>query len=40
MACFVTGDTELTDENWEEFCRTVEEKGLLEMIGIWQKAIQ
>ena len=40
MACFVTGDTELTDENWEEFCRTVEEKGLQEMIGIWQKAIQ
>ena len=40
MACFVTGDTELTDENWEEFCSTVEEKGLQEMIGIWQKAIQ
>ncbi len=40
MACFVTGDTELTDENWEEFCRKVEEKGLQEMIGIWQKAIQ
>ena len=40
MACFVTGDTEMTDENWEEFCRTVEEKGLQEMIGIWQKAIQ
>ena len=40
MACFVTGDTELTDENWEEFCRIVEEKGLQEMIGIWQKAIQ
>ena len=40
MACFVTGDTELTDENWEVFCRTVEEKGLQEMIGIWQKAIQ
>ena len=40
MACFVTGDTELTDENWDMFCRTVEEKGLQEMIGIWQKAIQ
>ena len=40
MACFVTGDTELTDENWEEFCRTVDEKGLQEMIEIWQKAIQ
>ena len=28
------------DENWEEFCRTVDEKGLQEMIEIWQKAIQ
>ena len=40
MACFVTGDTELTDENWNEFCSTVEGKGLQEMISIWQKAIQ
>jgi len=40
MACFVAGDIELTDENWETFCRTVDEKGLQEMIDIWQKAIQ
>ena len=40
MARFVTGDIELTDENWEEFCRTAEEKGLSEMIGIWQDAIK
>ena len=40
MACFVTGDIELTDENWEQFCSTVEEKGLQEMIGIWQNAIR
>ena len=40
MACFVSGDTELTDENWETFCNTVNEKGLQEMIDIWQKAIQ
>lgn len=40
MACFVTGDLELTDENWETFCRTVEEKGLTEMIGIWQKYVR
>ena len=40
MACFVTGDIELTDENWEQFCRTADEKGLQEMIDIWQKAIQ
>lgn len=40
MARFVTGDIELTDENWETFCKTVEEKGLTEMIGIWQDAIR
>ena len=40
MARFVTGDIELTDENWDIFCRTVEEKGLQEMTEIWQKAIQ
>lgn len=40
MARFVTGDIELTDENWELFCSTVEEKGLQEMIDIWQKAIR
>lgn len=40
MARFVTGDIELTDENWELFCSTVEEKGLQEMIGIWQDAIR
>ncbi len=37
MARFVTGDVALTDENWAEFCRTVEEKGLTEMMEIWQK---
>ena len=40
MARFVTGDIELTDENWEAFCRTVEEKGLQELIDIWQKAVR
>ena len=40
MARFVTGDIELTDENWDLFCRTVNEKGLQEMIGIWQDAIR
>jgi putative aldouronate transport system substrate-binding protein len=39
MARFVTGDIELTDENWEDFCKTAEEKGLREMIGIWQDAL-
>ena len=40
MARFVTGDIELNDENWELFCRTADEKGLQEMIGIWQNAIR
>lgn len=40
MARFVTGDIELTDENWALFCRTAEEKGLQEMIGIWQNAVR
>ena len=40
MAQFVTGDVELTDENWNKFCSTLDEKGLQEMIDIWQKAIR
>ena len=40
MARFVTGDIELTDDNWELFCKTAEEKGLQEMIDIWQNAIK
>lgn len=40
MACFVTGDLELSDENWSEFCRNVEKLGLPEMMAIWQKYIQ
>lgn len=40
MARFVTGDIELTDENWSLFCRTAEEKGLTEMTGIWQKYVK
>ncbi len=39
MARFVTGDIPLDDEQWNSFCRTVEEKGLNEMISIWQKYI-
>ena len=40
MACFVTGDIELNDQNWAEFCRNAEQKGLPEMIAIWQKYIR
>ena len=39
MACFVTGDTEMNDENWAEFCRGAEDRGLSEMVAIWQKYI-
>ena len=39
MARFVTGDIELTDENWQQFRETAEAKGLQEMIAIWQKAL-
>ena len=39
LACFVTGDLPLTDETWSDFCRTAEEKGLGEMLGIWQKYV-
>ena len=34
MARFVAGDIKLTDENWDLFCRTADEKGLQEMIAI------
>ena len=40
MACFVAGDIELTDENWDIFCKTLEEKGLQEMVNIWQNALK
>ena len=39
MACFVTGDIPLDDEHWEEFVKTVQEKGLEKMIAVWQKYI-
>lgn len=40
MARFVTGDIEMTDENWQIFCDTVNEKGLPEMAAIWQNALK
>lgn len=39
MACFVTGDLEMNDANWQEFCETVHAKGLDDAIAIWQKYI-
>lgn len=38
MVWFVTGDTELNDENWNTFCQTVKELGMDEMVSIWQTA--
>ncbi|MBQ7304841.1 MAG: extracellular solute-binding protein [Clostridia bacterium] len=39
MTWFVTGEKELTDENWAEFCTTLDEKGLQELISIFQNAL-
>lgn len=38
MVWFVVGDVPLTDESWAEFCTTVREKGMDELVSIWQTA--
>ena len=38
MVWFVNGDAELTDEAWTEFCQTVREKGIDELVSIFQTA--
>ena len=40
MACFVTGDTEMNDETWADFCSTADKKGLTELMEIWQKYVR
>lgn len=40
MVWFVTGEKELNDENWSAFCQTLQDKGLNEMIGIFQAAYE
>lgn len=40
MVWFVTGDVELNDDTWNDFCRTLEQKGMDEMLAIWQEAAQ
>ena len=40
MAAFVTGDLELNDKTWAEFCSKIRQLGLEEEIAIWQKYIQ
>lgn len=39
LAAFVNGDTELNDENWEAFRNGLEERGMSEMIELWQTAV-
>ena len=38
MTWFVTGDKELNDANWQEFCDQVMALGMEEMLSIWQSA--
>lgn len=38
MVWFVTGDVELNDETWAEFCEQVKALGIDEMVEIWQTA--
>ncbi len=38
MVWFVTGDVELNDETWAEFCAQVKSLGVDEMVSIWQTA--
>ncbi len=39
MVWFVVGDVELNDETWAEFCQTVRDLGVDEMVAIWQHAV-
>lgn len=39
MAAFVTGDQPINDETWKDFCDTLDQKGLQEMISIRQKYV-
>ena len=38
MVWFVTGDVELNDATWQEFCDQVKALGVDEMVSIWQTA--
>lgn len=40
MARFVCGDVALNDETWADFCQTVSDKGMGELLSIWQKALE
>ena len=38
MVWFVTGDVQLTDESWADFCGQVKALGMDELVSIWQTA--
>lgn len=38
MVWFIAGDDPLNDRTWKEFCDTVYDLGMQEMLDIWQKA--
>lgn len=38
MVWFVSGDVELNDQTWQEFCQQVKALGIDEMVSIWQTA--
>lgn len=40
MVWFVTGDLPINDETWEDFCNTIEEKGMSDVISILQNAVK
>lgn len=40
MVWFVTGEVELNDDTWSNFCQTIQDKGLDEMLNIFQKAVE
>lgn len=39
MTWFVVGDVKLTEGTWNEFCTTVRELGLDDMVNIWKNAV-
>lgn len=39
LAAFVCGDTELNDETWKEFTDGLEERGMKEMVELWQSIV-
>lgn len=39
MVWFVVGDVPLNDDTWAEFCETVKNLGIDEMVGIFQNAV-